>query len=163
MEGIREFVYSILIVSVSGAVITMFAPENPGISKYLRFLVGIVITFVLLLPVAKVIGELPDLVPYEIEFDLDDRDASVYTETVVERTCKEIGAELSEDLSERFDITPAGIDIISNGDVEALEVVSVAVYYGIENSLLYSDTVKYIEGIFGKECEVAVLYEDTEP
>ncbi len=162
MEAVREFVYSVLIVSVSGAIISMFAPENHRVSKYLNFLVSLVVTSVLLLPMSSVVGKLPQLSDFDIEFDTSTRELSVYTDTLLVEICKNIETELTEDLCERFDIKPSRIEVHSNGDVEDLLIVGIDIYYESSNRLLYSDTVKHIKSIMGDECEVKVMYEDTE-
>ncbi len=163
MEGLRELVYSVLVISVSGAVITMFAPEKSETSRFLHFLVSIAVTSVLLLPLGSVAGKLPELASYDIEFDIKSGDADVFTETVTEQACRNIENELSQGLYERFDVSPLRVEVFSNGEAQALLIESVKVYYGTENSLLYSDTVNYVKKIFGIECEVNVMYEDTEP
>lgn len=163
MEGFRGFVYSILVVSASGAAITMFAPENNGVKKYLHFLVSLVVTSVLLFPLCSVAGKLPDFTKYDIKFDTKGGDASLYAQTVAEQACKNIEDELSDRLFERFDITPTDIEVYSNGDIEEMMIEGVCVYYSKENRLLFSDTVNFIKGIFGGECEVTVMYENVKP
>ncbi len=162
MEGIRGFVYSVLVISVSGAVITMFSPEKSGVSKYLQFLVSIVVTSALLFPLCSAVGKLPELSAYDIEFDVEESDASIYIRTVAEQACKNVEKALSEDLYDRFDIMPTSVAVCGNGDAEELLIESISVYYAEEKELLYSDTVNYLKDIFGEECEVNVMYEDTE-
>lgn len=162
MEGIRGFVYSVLVISVSGAVITMFSPENRGVSKYLQFLVSIVVTSVLLFPLCSVVGKLPELTEYDIVFEVEDSDASVYIQTVAEEACENIEKTLTDNLYERFDIMPVRVEVYSNGDAADLLIERISVYYNKENRLLYSDTIIFLEDMFGEECEVDVMYEDTE-
>ena len=163
MEGVCEFVYSVLVVSVSGAAVTMFAPDDNGVSKYIHFLVSIVVTVVLLSPMFSVAGKLPELISGDIVFDIKRDDATSYKETVVDQTCRNIGKELADRLYERFDVGVSEVEVYSNGEVEDLKIESVKIYYSVKNSLLYSDTVNFIKDIFGGECEVYVMYEDTKP
>ncbi len=160
MGGIREFVYSLLIVSVSGSVITMFAPENPRVSKYLNFLISLVITSVLLLPLCNAVVKLPQIKTGDIDFAEGQASMSTYTDTVLEQACENIERELKDTLYQRFDVEPADVKVISNGVPEALEIKEIEVIYDIENGLLYSDTVNYIRSIFDKDCEVRVTCED---
>ncbi len=163
MEAIREFVYSILVISVSGAAITMLAPENSSVSKHLRFLVGIVVTSALLFPISSAIGKLPTLTRADIEFDISNKEITVYTDTISDQVCKDIESELADMLYERFEVKPTNIDVKSNGKADALKIESVSVCYRSENILLYSDTVNYIRSLFGEGCEVSINYENAEP
>ena len=160
MIEIREFIFSLLIVSVSGATVTMFLPENTKTAKYLHFLVGIVVTSVLLMPLGRLKYILPELVPIEIQFDIKDTDVSVYTSTVISDTCRRIGNELSDLIVERIGVRPSRIEVYSNRDPENLMVNCVKIYFGEKNKLLYSDAYKYTKEILGADCEVNIMYED---
>ena len=161
MSGVRDFVYSLLIVSVSCSVVTMIMPENPRVSKYLNFLISIVVTSVLLFPLCNALGKLPQLNTVDIEVDAGQADLSLYTDAILKEACVKIEDEVRDMLKERFDTEPQDVNVISNNDHQALKVEEITVVYSVDKKLLFSDTVNYIKDIFGTDCEVRVVYEDT--
>ncbi len=161
MSGVRDFVYSLLIVSVSCSVVTMIMPENPRVSKYLNFLISIVVTSVLLFPLCNALGKLPQLNTVDIEVDSGQADLSLYTDAILKEACVKIEDEVRDMLKERFDTEPEDVNVISNNDHQALKVEEITVVYSVDKKLLFSDTVNYIKDIFGTDCEVRVVYEDT--
>lgn len=161
MSGVRDFVYSLLIVSVSCSVVTMIMPENPRVSKYLNFLISIVVTSVLLFPLCNALGKLPQLNTVDIEVDAGQADLSLYTDAILKEACVKIEDEVRDMLKERFDTEPEDVNVISNNDHQALKVEEITVVYSVDKKLLFSDTVNYIKDIFGTDCEVRVVYEDT--
>lgn len=161
MSGVRDFVYSLLIVSVSCSVVTMIMPENQRVSKYLNFLISIVVTSVLLFPLCNVLGKLPQLNTVDIEVDAGQADLSLYTDAILKEACVKIEDEVRDMLKERFDTEPKDVNVISNNDHQALKVEEITVVYSVNKKLLFSDTVNYIKDIFGADCEVRVVYEDT--
>lgn len=161
MSGVRDFVYSLLIVSVSCSVVTMIMPENPRVSKYLNFLISIVVTSVLLFPLCNALGKLPQLNTVDIEVDAGQADLSLYTDAILKEACVKIEDEVRDMLKERFDTEPEDVNVISNNDHQALKVEEINVVYSVDKKLLFSDTVNYIKDIFGTDCEVMVVYEDT--
>ena len=161
MSGVRDFVYSLLIVSVSCSVVTMIMPENPRVSKYLNFLISIVVTSVLLFPLCNALGKLPQLNTVDIEVDSGQADLSLYTDAILKEACVKIEDEVRDMLKERFDTEPEDVNVISNNDHQALKVEEITVVYSVDKKLLFSDTVNYIKDLFGTDCEVRVVYEDT--
>lgn len=161
MSGVRDFVYSLLIVSVSCSVVTMIMPENPRVSKYLYFLISLVVTSVLLFPLCNALGKLPQLNTVDIEVDAGQADLSLYTDAILKEACVKIEDEVRDMLKERFDTEPEDVNVISNNDHQALKVEEITVVYSVDKKLLFSDTVNYIKDIFGTDCEVRVVYEDT--
>ena len=161
MSGVRDFVYSLLIVSVSCSVVTMIMPENPRVSKYLNFLISIVVTSVLLFPLCNALSKLPQLNTVDIEVDAGQADLSLYTDAILKEACVKIEDEVRDMLKERFDTEPEDVNVISNNDHQALKVEEITVVYSVDKKLLFSDTVNYIKDLFGTDCEVRVVYEDT--
>lgn len=161
MSQIREFVFSILVISVSGAAVTMFLPENSKTVKYVHFLVGIIVTSVLLMPLGRMKGILPELITKDIEFDIKETEISAYTSALADEAINNIEKSVSDRIYERFDIRPLRVEVDCNYDIENLLINRVDIYFDVKNKLLYSDTVNFTEGIFEGSCEVRVMYEDT--
>ena len=163
MAKISEYIYSLLILSASAAVITMLLPEGSKLTRHMKFLCGIVITSLLLLPLGSVLGELPQLVLGDIDFDVKEGDTAAYSESVIDEACRILQQRITEDLYDRFDTEPLYVTVYTNGDPQNLTVDRVAVCYRKNNKLLFTDTEKYLEDILGSECDVIVSAEVDQP
>ncbi|MBR6514333.1 MAG: hypothetical protein IKT46_05805 [Clostridia bacterium] len=160
MEALREIVFSVMVVSVSAAAVTALVPDNSKIVGYVRFLVGMIVTTVLLMPLAPLVKSIPDL-------DLNDimvagiTSEDTYIDTVITDTCTRIETELTDMINQKFNMTPEYIRVECNNDIEALRVIKAVVCCKDANRLLCSDITNYLEGILGDECEVSIVNEDT--
>ena len=160
MEKIREYIFSIMIVSLSGAAVNMLAPENSNLSKYVHFLIALVISLVMLSPLYSFIYELPDIFDkeyiqkseYSISSDLVSENA------IIAETIEIMKKEVETAIESRFNCDVKEIEIICNtDDIEKIYITYIKISYEKENKYLFSDTKKYITDLFNCECEVVCV------
>ena len=157
MTSIREYIFSLMIISISCAAVNMLTADNSSVSKYVRFLVSLIVTTVLLSPLQSAVGEIPELFidDIEISFDGDDESVMVYADPVIEEACRQLEEEIIYELENRLSATPARVQLLCNtDDIENIVIEKISVIYPEYNKMLFSDTEKYIEDTMECECEV---------
>lgn len=165
MQVIKEYIFSLMIISIGCGAVSMLAPEGTKLKGYIKFLISLIITVIILSPLSSLMDILPEIVEDNIKLDFSkgELEALSGNELIVTETCsllkKEIGAELKRKLS----VEPENIEIdcVINEDQNVV-IDKVEIIYDKENGLLFSDTEKLISKLFMDECEVICRYEGDE-
>lgn len=157
MDGLKSYIFSIMIVSVTAAAINILAPEKGDIPKYMQFLLAIIISCVILLPVSSLLVTLPDIFNIEYTKELSCFDENeLYPNKLVSETICIIENNISSEISKKFNTTPLLVNISCNTeDIDNIIIERIKIIFDKENKLMFSDIKKYIENIF--ECEVIVV------
>lgn len=163
MQEIKEYIFSLMIVSVCCGMVSMLMPDNSRINKYVQFILSLVVTTILLNPIGSLIGIIPELIDTEalLSYDEEDIEVSLYADLIIKKTEENIAREVSDMVEARFRVKPVSVTVEctqeGNGDVR---VKNIYIIFNRNNRYLYSDTEKYISDMFNGECGVICRYED---
>ena len=157
MQTVKEYIFSLMIIAFSCAIVEILAPEDKGISRYLHFTAALVITVVLLSPVQSILGVLPDIL--ELKYDLpvfaEINASDEYTDAVITESINKIKEEINAEVMRKFNCEAVEIMIeYDASDIENIVISKVLIGYDVSNRYLYSDTENYIEELMKCDCEV---------
>ncbi|MBE6686952.1 MAG: hypothetical protein E7591_06935 [Ruminococcaceae bacterium] len=162
MGRLKEYIFSLMIVSVSCAAVNMLAPDNSKLSKYVHFLVGLVVALAMLLPIQSIVRDMPLLFDEAVFEDKRSVITSLVDESelIIEESVSIMERELKEQIENRLSKKISNISIEYDAqDPENVIITKVRVEYDKSNRLLFSDTERYVEELLLCECEVGVAGE----
>lgn len=162
MNAVKEYIFSLMIISVSCGAVSMLAPEGTRLNNYVRFLISLIITVVLLSPLGSLMGALPELSAGDIKLDLTNNELEAISaeDKIITETCEMIKEEIRTKIENRLSYTPKDIEIECGHDAnESVTIEKITVVYEKNSAFLFSDTEKIISELFMNECEVLCRYE----
>ncbi len=157
MAEIREYIYSLLVISLACSAVNILTPDNSSVSKYINLLLGLIVTAVLLYPLQSVLNVLPELCnrEYLITSAYTDTADRVYADRIISVTCDNVEKEVSDMLEKRFSSKPSDVEVICNSeDISNVIIEKITVKYPHVNRLMIYDVKKYVEETLKSECEV---------
>ncbi|MBR5514623.1 MAG: stage III sporulation protein AF [Clostridia bacterium] len=160
MGIIREYVFSIMIVSVSCAAVNMLTPENSGLSRYVHFLAALVVSFAILSPLQSLLYELPAFLDTEFKNDavLSFSGELNSEELIINETVEILEKELKVQTENRLKCKIEDLRIICDiKDTENISITKIEVDFENDNKYLFSDTRNYLEDLMMCECEVRCI------
>ena len=163
MQAVKEYIFSLMIVSVCCGVAGMLVPDNSSVNRYVQFIISLIVTVMILTPVSSVIGVLPELIDMGGELSLfaEDVETMSHADRIIAETVENISLEVREKLIDKFSVEPADIEIeCDSSDIENVKIDKITVIYRDNNKFLMSDTIKYISELFYDECEVVCVCEE---
>ncbi len=163
MQAVKEYIFSLMIISVSCGAVSMLAPEGSQLKNYIKFLISLIITVVILSPLSSLMGILPELTAVDINIDFFNKDIKTISsvDKIVEETCNLLKEEVKDEIGRKLSVAPIDIEFqCTYGEDEKVIIEKIIVIYDTNNSFLFSDTEKLISELFMKECEVICRYED---
>lgn len=165
VQAVKEYVFSIMIVSISCAALNILTPEGSGTSKYVHFIAALVVSTVLLSPIQSLVGVLPDIFDkgYSIPAYAEKNSEYLYTDTIISETIENIKNTLASQLYNRFGYEACDLIIeCDTSDSKNVAINEVTVIYEKDNRFLFSDTENYIKELLGCECEVRCIEDERE-
>lgn len=152
----REFLYSVITVSVITSLSLMICPEG-SLKKYVRLALSLVFIAFVITSLKKCrFDEDIDLPKHSVEDMTDD----VYG-AVVEKTKENITISLTDMIVEKFNIKKEDIsvEITVSGDYSSVEIDSVKVVIrGLSNALKVTEVKNYVRDRLG--CDVLAVFEE---
>lgn len=165
MGIVREYIFSLMIVSACCGIVSILAPDNTSLNKYVHFLISLIVTVILLSPIDSVLGLIPELMDSSINIEIanDENDSYDYTEALIKETCDNISEEIKLQIRNKFNVEPNEVVVCCDtDDIENITVNKIDITYSSDNELLFRDTVKYVVDLMGDDCEVRCTYENSE-
>lgn len=157
MQKIKEYIFSLMIIAFSCAIIELLSPENKGMSKYLHFTAALVICTVILSPIQSLLGVLPDIFDIDLEVPAlaEYTGPQEYTDIIINESIDKVKAEIKNELVRKFRCEPCEVDVgYDASDVGNIIITGVRIGYEVSNRYLFSDTENYIEEMMKCDCEV---------
>ncbi len=157
MNAVREFVFSIMIVSVVAAAINMLAPDNSSVSRYVHFISALAVTAILLSPIRDVVSLIPKITDADLDMQIffEGDSAYVYADEIINEACSHLNEEIKADIEERFACEIVSVKVSCDSeDIENVIITSVEVEVKKANRFICSDIINYIEDLLECECEV---------
>ncbi len=160
MEALKQYIYSLMVISVVGGVVTALTPSGKSeINKYVRFAVSVAAVFAMLAPfIGKTFSEL-DLDAWQIASGETQQTAdSVLPEKVLEEAKKRAEQNIQLVLQTKFSISEDGAGvflILDTEDMQAVKIVRVEVsLYDARHNISRDKIKEYLEETLYCECEV---------
>jgi len=142
MAGLKNYCYSLIIISVIATIIMLLAPNNGKTTKYLQWICALCITGYMIAPILKLTGK--------IEFNLSNPDTeSVYIENGNALILNEFESVLCDTVKDlvydRFDVKCKNIEVhIINDDIESISLESISIDVDTESNFLKADVKRYL-------------------
>ena len=159
----KQYIFSIILVSVIAAVVSIIAPEGEGggISRHVSLAVGVSLILVCFAPAVQAVEWLKEL---DIESVLPDEEAdsseyesifnSTYTDAEIDNLCEGIKSLISQ----RYGLDPlcfsVSVRLSGSGQQKELERVTITLY----GSAIWADTgeiERYLGSLLG--CEIITI------
>ncbi|MBE6574557.1 MAG: hypothetical protein E7652_09245 [Ruminococcaceae bacterium] len=157
MQGIREYVFSIMVITISSAALNMLAPEGKSISKYLHFLCALAVCCVILMPINSVFDTLPhifDIDTESVEAGTEEYDRA-YIDSLISKSIEIIEKDIKDSVEKKLECKVSCVSVEYNADdVSNIRIDRVRIGYKNENKYLFSDTENYVSELCDCECEV---------
>ena len=139
MGEVRGFIMSLVSAAAATALIECFVPDG-GMKKYVKYLVSLIVLLVLLSPIKKLIGAIPEAI--------DDISGDYSSVEALSRANSIVAMHIEKSLREKFSLGVNDVDVVYDG-----AQISVGVRRHI--GLFESDFVQYIFDNYGVEAEVS--------
>lgn len=155
MQSVKEYVFSLMVVSVSCAALNILAPEKGNLSKYVHFIAALIVSVVMLSPIQSFFGVLPGLFEGKtsLESSFEGYTEDVYAELVIYESLEIIKKDIANEIEKRFAESPEGVEIeYDAADSENVVIKAITVSFSGVSDFLLSDTENYISELFGCKC-----------
>lgn len=134
----------------------LLAPENKGITKYIRWITSLCVTYALLIPLASIGGEVKELFngieKYESETIIEE---SASQELVISVLKDRISDSVGSSLKDRFNTECLDVSIeLDESDIENISLAKISVVLNTKSDFLISDCGKFLQDLFMCEVEV---------
>lgn len=159
MTEIKSFIFNLLIIGVSCAAVNYLAPSNEKLSKYIHYLFALIITVILISPIASAAGKFPQI-QADIEGLLSSysgtENMKIFSDEISNQTAKALEEKIANEIVAKFQVKPIKVSVgLKVKNNEEFSVEKINIIFEKYNSFLFSDTENYIKETFGCECEVA--------
>lgn len=147
---------SISAVAIGAGAILLLCPDDPGIKKYLNFLVSLCMVCTLLLPIKDTIGTLPSLIDRAKISAASAKSVEVTNEYLIYALKEEIALAVRQDVSNRFGIADSNVscEIEYIPETNEARLISIEVIIHKGGKCAVSDVSRYIGEIY--DCDVNV-------
>ncbi|MBQ3100842.1 MAG: hypothetical protein IJC50_07630 [Clostridia bacterium] len=152
MGSIKNYCYSLIVISVTVTVIMLLSPENTRIIKYVRWITSLCIILILTAPISKLGAD--------IEFnDYTQGQVNSVKENAQELIIEEFKIKISDTvfklINERFKIESSNIIVnLNTDDVENIYINNIGLSLNTKSKFLKSDVEGFLKEKF--LCEINI-------
>lgn len=158
-EGLRGYITAIIVMSAAAGIINLLAPgDENGMRKYVKFIVSLAVTLVLLSPLTGLLKTLPNLLDSisgsTASNRYDDVPAELYSEMSA-RTAESIENAIEERIADRYEIKIKLTLRLDESDYSNVSITGADLRMK-DSDFIYRDAVtKYIKDTL--DCEVKLI------
>ena len=164
MNGIKSFIFNLLVIALSCSAVNFLAPDNTKLSKYIQYVFALIITVILLSPLSSLFNTLPGIYEKIDEYansPVYADSAEIFSSNIKSTALKVLEENTAKEIESRFSVKPEGVSIEAT-ETENTEIIpeKVIVTFDKYNALLFSDVEKHLSGTLLCECEVIANEEE---
>ena len=152
MGFIKNYCYSLTVISVTVSVIMLLAPENTRIIKYVRWITSLCVILVLTVPILKLGGEIT------INNFNNGQTKPIYEsgqELIINEFKSEISDIVYELINDKFNVGSSDIKVeLNTQDVENISINEISLNLNTNSRFLKADAEKFLKEKF--LCEINI-------